>query len=198
MNTVIGKIGRVARERRLGPKGTFILISFIIVALVVDTSIVRISAFTGGLADIGLNTAIFIILALIFGVGQYFVLRFVRWHEDNNPHKMPRFYPIFKSISIIQYVLISILNSLILQMILTSGYNLIFLEMIIWINYVLVIILLGLLSQRFFWWFKSNRNLVVLAYALAIMMISINAVFTLVYVITYFPTKPVTIQLSSM
>ena len=42
-------------------------------------------------------------------------------------------------------------------------------------------ILLGILAKRFFSWFRSNRNLVVLAYALATAMISINALITIIY-----------------
>jgi hypothetical protein len=67
-------------------------------------------------------------------------------------------------------------------MIVTSGYNIFLIEAVLWINYILSIILLGLLAQRFFSWFKSQRNPVVLAYALAISVLSINAGFTLLYV----------------
>ena len=78
--------------------------------------------------------------------------------------------------------MIAIFGALILQMVFTSSYNVLFLEVVIWINYVLGIALLGFLSQRFLSWFKSDRNVVVLAYCIAIMMIATNAVFTLAYV----------------
>lgn len=194
LNKTVGKISNLRMDFKLGSNGTFILISFIIVALVIDTSIVKISVFTGGLADISSNITIFTILALIFGLGQYLILGFVRRHEDINLHEPLRLNIIYKFISIIQYVLITILGLLILQMIFTSNYNLIFMEIIIWISYILSIFLLGLLSQRFLSWFKSNHNFVVLAYTLAMMMISINAIFTLVYVTNYFIITPVTIQ----
>jgi hypothetical protein len=51
----------------------------------------------------------------------------------------------------------------------------------IFISYGLSFILLALLAKRFFSWFKLNHNLVVLAYALAISMISINAAITIIY-----------------
>ncbi len=159
---------------------------------------VKVSVFTGGLADVRSNITIFTLLTLIFGVGQYLILRFVRWHKDNSSYRLASFEIIYKSICISQYVLIAILGSLILQMIFTSNYNLIFLEIIVWINYALAVFLLGLLSRRFLGWVRSNRNLVVLAYTLAVITISINAALTLVYVTSYFPTKPATIQPSSM
>jgi hypothetical protein len=71
-------------------------------------------------------------------------------------------------------------------MVFTSSYNTLFLEIVIWINYILAIGLLGFLSQRFLVWFKSNRNAVVLAYSLAMMMICISALFALVYVTNQF------------
>ena len=56
------------------------------------------------------------------------------------------------------------------------------------------IALLGFLSFRFLSWFKSNHNLVVVAYSLAIMMISINSVFTVLYVTNELTSKPTNIQ----
>ena len=65
-------------HRKLGAKGIFIMICFIVVALVVDTSIVKISAFTGGLRSAESSIAIFTGMALIFAVGQYVILGFIR------------------------------------------------------------------------------------------------------------------------
>ena len=62
----------------LSSKGIFILISFIIIALIVDTSIVKISAFTGGLSSSGLSILIFTVMALIFSVGQYLILAYIK------------------------------------------------------------------------------------------------------------------------
>jgi len=42
--------------------------------------------------------------------------------------------------------------------------------------------MLGLLAQRFFSWFKSNRNLVVLLYGLSGAMLAINAAFTIAFI----------------
>jgi hypothetical protein len=71
-------------------------------------------------------------------------------------------------------------------MVLTSSYNALFLEAVTWINYVLSIILLGFLSQRFISWFRTNKNAAVFAYAIAMMTICINAVFTLLFLTNQF------------
>lgn len=73
-------------------------------------------------------------------------------------------------------------------------HNVQFLQVVVWINYLFVIALLGFLSLRFLSWFKSNHNLVMLAYSLAIMMISINVGFTVLYVTDELTGKPTNIQ----
>jgi hypothetical protein len=172
----------------LGSKGIFILVFLIIVILIVDTSVVKISALIGGLASPTSSVAIFTVMALIASVGQYLILSYIRTrnHEASAQYGSKLLSGLYKLVATIQYGLIVILWVLILQMVFTSSYNTLFLEVVIWINYVLAIGLLGFLSQRFLLWFKSNRNVVVFAYSLAMMVICISALFALVYVTNQF------------
>ena len=62
----------------LGSKGIFILVSLIIVLLIVDTSIVKISALIGGLASPTSSVAIFTAMAIMSSVGQYLILSYIR------------------------------------------------------------------------------------------------------------------------
>lgn len=179
---------------KIGSKGIFILISFIVITLIVDTSIVKISATTGGLSSTESSIAVFAIFGVIFAVGQYFILGFTRRVNKNIANERLRFSAIGRTVSIIQYVLIAIFACIILQMIFTSSYNVQFLEVVVCVNYLFAIAILGFLSLRFLSWFKSNHNLVVLAYSLAILVISINAVFTVLYVTNELINKPTNIQ----
>ncbi len=170
-------------QMKIGSKGIFVLICFIIIILIVDTSIVKISAIIGGLSATGSSIVIFAVMCVIFAVGQYLILGFVRRvNEKRIANRRLRLSTIGRAVSIIQYALIAIFASIILEMLFTSSYNVLFLEIVIWINYILAIALLGFLAQRFLSWFRSNHNPVVLAYSLAIIMISINAIFTVLYV----------------
>lgn len=166
----------------LGSKSIFVIISFIIIALIIDTSIVKIAAFTGGLSNTQSSIAIFTCMALVFGVGQYVIMGFIRRNHEGTPYVRLGLSRIHRFVSIILYALIAIFGALILQMVFTASYHVLFIEVVVWINYVLAIALLGFLSQRFLSWFKSNYDAVVLAYAIAIMVIAMNAVFALVYV----------------
>jgi hypothetical protein len=171
----------------LGSRSILILVSFIIIALIFDTSIVELSAYTGGLASSGSSIAIFTAMALIFSIGQYLILSYIkRANHASSSYDSIWLSRLHKSVSIAQYALIVIFGILITQMVLTSSYNILFIEIVIWINYVLTIGLLGLLSQRFLSWFRSNHSVVVLAYAIATMMICINAIFTLLYLTNQF------------
>jgi hypothetical protein len=182
------EIGGIYMRGLICSKSIFILVSFIIVLSIIDTSIVKISAFSGGLASPSTSITIFIAMVLIFSVGQFLVLSFVRtrYHEASVRYDGRSLSGLYKFVAIVQDALIVILGALILQMMFTSSYNTLFLEVIIWINYVLAVGLLGFLSHRFLLWFKSNRNVVVLAYSLAMMMICISALFALVYVTNQF------------
>ncbi len=182
------EIGNDHMHSILGSKGIFILVSFLIILLIVDTSVVKVSAFIGGLASPTSGVAIFTVMALIFSIGQYLILSFVRTRirEARTQHDSKWFSLVYKLVAIVQCALIVILAALILQMVFTSSYYTLFLKVVIWINYILAIGLLGLLSQRFLSWFKTNRNVVVLAYSLATIMICVSALLELVYVTNQF------------
>lgn len=174
-------------QSKIGTNGIFILISIIVIAIIIDTSIVKISAITGGLSSTDSNITIFTVMGVIFAIGQYFILGFVRKLDEKKiAIKRLHLTIISKLILAIQYILIAIFALLILQMLFTSNYNIYFIEAVIWINYSLVFILLGFLSQRFLSWFMFNHNRVVLTYSLAMMTIAANAAFALLYVTNQF------------
>jgi hypothetical protein len=173
--------------QRLGSTtGIFLIIIFIIIALIVDTSIVSIATSAGGLRSSVSDIALFIFMVLVFAVGQYIVLAFVKREYKDKERKIGGLKDhgldwIDKTVTITQYALIAILVFTILQMLFMSSYHILVLNATIFISYGLSFILLALLAKRFFSWFKLNHNLVVLAYALAITMISINAAITIIY-----------------
>src|SRR5919112_1088705 len=170
--------------RRISNKITFIILSIIIVALIIDISLIKISRFiTVSQSFLGLEIPILIVIVIVYAIGQYIVLMFVKSKiMETRTIEQLHLNLIHKLVSIVQYVLISLLVFLILQMMVTSGYTVSILTVIIGISYTQATITLAFLAHRFFSWFKSNRNFVVMTYGLAIAIISINTGFTLVYV----------------
>jgi hypothetical protein len=173
-----------ALRRTVNDKTAFIVLFIIIVALIIDTSIIKISRFIATSQFLlGLHIPMFILIAVIYSIGQYIVLEFVKGkNKEIGTTELHYLNVTNKVVSIVQYLLIAFIIFLILQMIVTSGYAISIVTAIVGISYTLAVFMTGLLAQRFFSWFKSNRNLVVLTYGLAIALLSINAGFTLVYV----------------
>ena len=139
-------------------KGFLLIFALIMVALLVDTSIRKISSFTGDLETETEDLVLFILMIAVYAIGQYLILKFL---GGSHLH----FQMSFKIIRLSQYVLIAILALIAWQIVFTGGYSSILMKTIIWINYIILIILTGLLSHRFLVWSVSNRNKVVLAYA---------------------------------
>jgi hypothetical protein len=176
----------------LGSTGVFILIYIIIIALIVDTSIVRIATSIGGLGPSYIT--LFVGVVVVFAVGQYTILAFVKSERKDIEYKVSSRitgrHVIDKAVTISQYALLAILASVILQMVFTSSYHVFSLRAIVFISYGISFTLLALLAKRFISWFKSNHNLVVLVYALAISMLSINSAITIIYVNNEFVNGP--------
>jgi len=105
----------VAKEQRnvgvhhmrltLGSKGIFILVSLIVILLIIDTSVVKISAFIGGLASPTSSVAIFTVMALISSVGQYLILSYIRTRnrEVSAQYGSKLLSGLYKLVATIQY-----------------------------------------------------------------------------------------------
>jgi hypothetical protein len=126
------------------------------------------------------DIAAFTTIATIYAVVQYVLLRQVK--SQAKASKLFALNLIHKIVFLIQYALTALLIFVILQMVLSSAYNSIIVVVAIAISYTLAIIMTGLLTLRFYLWFKSSRNTVILAYCIAAASLLINAALTLVYV----------------
>lgn len=156
----------------------------IIVTVIVDTSIPRVAIYTGALRSTLQNTIYFAITVLVFAVGQYVVLRYVAsrgsksWKES--------LASVHKIITISQYVLIAILASIIIEIIFVSSYSLLLLKAVIWINYSISAVLLGFLAMRFFVWYKSNRNSIVISYGITMSVLSLLSLVSILFLTNSF------------
>jgi hypothetical protein len=154
----------------------FIVISIVIASILVDTSIVKISVFTGGLHGSNRDIAIYAIISLIYGVAQFVLLKFIIIKEQFKNRTMML---VHKSVTILQFILISILAISIIQMIVISSYNSMLLKVVTWINYSMSIVFLGLLAKKFISWFTSRRNKVLIAYAIAMVFLCMSNILAI-------------------
>jgi hypothetical protein len=124
---------------------------------------------------------LYLSISVIFIVGQFFILRFHKQKNLDRRTKTKRdFNILFKIVSIVQYTLAGILLITILQMVFTSYYSVIILVVNVMLSYILTISMMLLLAQRFFSWFRSKKNVVILLYGLASATIAIELGLTLV------------------
>jgi hypothetical protein len=156
-----------------------VIVSIVIAASIIDTSIVKLSVFTGNFTST-LNIVVFSVLVAIYAVGQHIILLFIK--RKINLNKIPPLNTIHKIVSIIQYFLISVFIIIIAQMIFASYYNLFLLKLSVCISYGLSVFLLAFLAKKFFSWFRSNHDIIVISYALSVGILSVNAVFTILTV----------------
>jgi Na+/H+-translocating membrane pyrophosphatase len=107
-------------------KLAFIVVSIIICALVVDTSIIKVyylnvQQFSSSISSI----IMFIIISSIYMVGQYFVLGYLnkKSREVGDYNKKLRIKALHKALAIVQYVLTAINIFVIVQMFIISRYS---------------------------------------------------------------------------
>ena len=169
----------------------FLVICIIMIAILYDTLLIKLYRFIYGLVfseanieeSTKQNIATFTIIAVIYGVGQYFVLRYLSYkNKEIKITQRLHINLIHQAVVILQFTLVALLGLIISQMVITSSYSVAILFAAVGISYTLAIVMMGILADRFFSWFRANRNIVVLAYGLASAMIAINAAFTLAYV----------------
>ncbi len=149
-----------------------VVICFVIITMIMEASIPDISVFAGEIIPSSFDVTIFTIMTLIYAFGQFVILRFVKLTGQSV--KSPMLRTVHTSVSIIQLFLILILIFIIVQMVIFARYDILFMKLVIWVSCITSILLLGILVKKFFSWFRSNRNLTVFLYSLAIVMLSIN------------------------
>ena len=167
-----------------GGTSIFVFVCVIIAVLIVDTSIIRVATSIGGLGPSYI--ILFVGIVVMFGIGNYAILQFVEREYKGIGKRVSsstagRRLIIDKVVKICQYVLLAILVSVVLQMVFTSIYHSYSLRAVIIISYGLSSVLLAFLAKRFFSWFRSDHNAVVLVYALAISVLSVNSIIAIIY-----------------
>lgn len=158
-----------------------IVVSVVIVSLIADTSLSSVGdIITSDLASIG-GITVFIAIAAIYAVGQYFILGFVKRKSRDSFARSPHLNTINRIVTIIQYILIGIIGFVVLQIVFMSRYYTIMPILGLTISYALASSMMGLLSLRFLSWYRSRKNLVTLLYGSASAMIAIAFALTLVF-----------------
>lgn len=182
-----------------------IIASTTIIVLIIDTSISNVSdiidikplvpslSYSNSLYQWNFVT----IIAVVYGIGQYFILRFVKRIQndgDTQNKNRPRYLNLFdKIIRLIQYYAITpLIIIIIFQMLVSSQYTTGLVMTVLTVSYLLSITIFMMLSIQFISWFfssfklndqdsTSTRNTMLLLYGLASAATCAALVFTLIF-----------------
>lgn len=160
-------------------------------SILVDLSITKIYCLSSCFSASTQSLPIFIVLVVIYSIAQFVILGFV--NEKSKSMKIEEELHVRKThtvVTVVQYTLIAILVCIIFQMILSSYYSTVLLVIITTVSYSLAFVLMALLSQRFFLWFRLKRNYVILFYGLSSASIAINLAVTMTFVSGSLFVKP--------
>jgi hypothetical protein len=187
---VLDSISNLFLASSYSNKKILIVMFIIITVLITDTSFSKTEDLIGKKESLGWRIIAFAFIVTIYIVGQHFVLGFVKQKRIDKiiTPKEVRLNTIHKIVTLVQYALVTLLVLVLLQILATSHYSTVMLIAITSISYILAIAMLGLLAQKFFSWYKSNRNSVVLLYGISSTILAINTGFTFFLVNNVFLT----------
>ena len=132
----------------------------------------------------------FTVMVGVCGFGAYYLLKFVREKSKSVVSKDPYLRVISTTVLVVQFLLISLVVSLLFEILFTSQYHTPLFVATALISEILALGLLGLFAQRFLSWFKTNRqSTVVLIYGLSFAVAAFSLAVIVIYDVTYLPQK---------
>ena len=159
--------------------------------LIPDTMIGTVSDFLVPQTTSVWGISFFIVISVVFAFSQYLLLQFVWLKTKDIRSKSFLFNGMQKVVIAIQCTFLAILIVIIYQILFMSQY---YTALLVWatlISYLLTMVLLGILARKFFLWYRYYKrdSLVILSYALAFSIISMNVFLVLVQDMYIFSSK---------
>lgn len=147
-------------------KKIFVIFCVVVALLIPDIMINYVSDFIVPILISSWSILFFVIITAIYTVGQYFILKYVNQNSREVRAKDRYLNIIHWIVTVAQYLLVAIMIYIVLEILIFSQYQTIMLSAVVNITGFLTVGILCLCAQRFFSWFRSNKNsLVVLLYA---------------------------------
>ncbi len=149
------------------------VIAIVISISITDTMINQVSDFLASqlISDFGIAT--FCISAIILGISQFIILRYVNKKISYLRSKSSSVKSMHKIVVIIQYLLLAIISVLIVQIVITSQYFTYTLFAITAISYTLNVVLMSYFAKKLISWYLANRySNVVLLYGISFTLIA--------------------------
>jgi hypothetical protein len=171
------------------------LMFIILAAILTDILLAKTSCITNCITLLPETLPILSAIVVIYCFGQFLLLRFVRNKSTEIWMNNRRYLRVMhKTIMITQFILAALVVLVIVQIVFQSYYYTLILIISTSISYTLAILMMMLLAKRFFTWYTSKRNFVILFYAFAASALAVNAAFTLFSVIDSLLGRPTEVR----
>jgi hypothetical protein len=162
---------------RFNSKRLFVLMVVVTFTTIVDSEIGVVADFIPTQLSSSTGVALFIGIVIIFAIGQYFILAYIKQIDENTRARVLHLRLMHRLVSLAQYVLAGILAVVIFQILQLQQYNLAILYVSYTLSYGLWIVALGLLAKALFEWYRfSSKNIMVLILALSMSAYVINGI----------------------
>jgi hypothetical protein len=177
----------------LNRRTTFFLIMIIMAVVVIDSTVVEISSYTGIEAPSSLNVTLFIILFLVFVVVSTFLLKSVKTVLEGYSYSLITHGLRYSSTIPItaQILTITLIILITLQIIFDNQYSISIMRMQTYVSHVSAAIVIAFLVFMFGRWLTSQRNITILLYTVSFLLIGMNLIVSLMYLEVYFSNSPV-------
>ena len=146
------------------------------VTITIDSEIGYVADFIPEQVSSNTGIFVFILIAVIFAITQYFILDYVKQLNRETRQRVPHLTRLHTGISVAQYLLAVVVAIVILQILFIQQYNIVSLYIVYAISYGLWIVTLAILARAFFSWYRFSKNAVVLIFALSMIAYVINGV----------------------
>jgi hypothetical protein len=177
----------------INKKSALIFIIVIATTIVIDSAIVKFFIFSYEELSTSSNVILFTILSVVFATCTTLLLRSVKKSESRYNYKPElNLKYSYLIISLIQYLIMGILILNILQMFFLKNYSILSLFSVAYTTHVSTILFLIFLVFMLVQWFRSNRNPMLILYAISFSLISLEVIISLLYI-----TLQLSINLSS-
>jgi hypothetical protein len=171
----VSKIFHLPTVSKFDNKKFLILMIIVISTIIIDSEFGIVADFIPNQLSSIWGIGVFLGIAIIFIVSQYFILSYLKQINNENKIRVRHLDVTYTIVSIGQCVLTGMLVFVILQILAIQQYNLITLYVSHAISYGLWIITLGLLSIALFSWFRrSNQNIMILILTLSMIAYVVN------------------------
>jgi hypothetical protein len=160
--------------------------------LIADTGIVKTANLVNKKIMNYWQIPIFIIISIAFLLSQSFLLYFIRRKTDNRigRSKNIELNILWKVVFGTQVGLSVILLLVLSQVLILHQYNTLLLNISTIMSYQLAVIMMGILAQQFFTWFATNKNIIILIYGLASVVIALSSLISMAFIVIGLSSRP--------